>query len=137
MNATNKFLALLLTIAVIACIGFALSPTHAQETPSIGDERLSTISTSTSATTALVSAVTGKKIIVKALLLNADTAGVYILTDGSGGTTIANIYLAQNTECQITDKILSDVLRTTSGTGLYIDGPSSSACRAICRYRAE
>lgn len=133
----NRIFGALIALALGVGLGTAIIPALAQNTDSIGDELGATISTSTSASTALIAGVTGKRLVLKGLLLNADTAGVYILTDGDGGTTKLNIYLAQNADRLIDDKLLSDVFKTTAGNGWYIDGPTSSACRAVVRYRRQ
>lgn len=124
-------------VALVLALGVHMVPAGAQETPSIGSEVMTTISTSVSASTSLVSAVTGRRLVIKALHLNGDTAGVYAFTDGDGGTTLLNVYLPANTDVQVTDKILADVVKTTAATALYVDGPSGAVLRCNVRTRRE
>lgn len=131
---TKKIMA---TILVALCLAGYLYPAGAQETASVGYESVTTIATSVSASTSLVAAVTGRKLVIKALHLNGDTAGTYAFTDGDGGTTLLNVYLPANTDVQINDKILADCVKTTAATALYVDGPSSAVLRCNIRTRRE
>lgn len=82
-------------------------------------EQVSTVSTSISSTTAVVAAVSGKRLCVKSMILRSSSAGVVVFQDGSGGTTLANIYLAQDSTLVIDEHVLGEGFKTTSGNGLY------------------
>jgi hypothetical protein len=75
---------------------------------------------------------TGGKIVILRAIMSADTDGVYQLQDGSGGTTVAAVYLAAKTS-QILDfngldgtasEFGMDGAPLTAANSLYAVGPS-------------
>lgn len=100
------------------------------------DERVATISALCSNSTALVSAITNKKVNIRAITISSDTAGVIAFQDGSGGTTIAQVYVAANTPITIYEGAFGPGVKTTKGNGLYLQ-LSSATITAFVRYRAE
>lgn len=109
----------------------------AQDTWTGRAQVMATVSTNVSSTTSIVAAVSGKKLTVKAMVLCGDQAGVYLLQDGSGGTTLWAQYLAANTPLVIDEKVLGPGFQTTAGTALYCDGPSSAVLTAGFRIQRE
>jgi hypothetical protein len=99
-------------------------------------EAVATISASVSTTAAVVAAVSGKKICVKSMVLRSSTAGVMVFTDGSGGTTLANIYLAQDTNLVLDEHVLGEGFKTTAGNALHAV-LSGATLTATIRYAQE
>lgn len=133
-------LAALLAFAVAFCAATTRravaqsAPAH--DTWSHHDDRLATISASISSTAAVVAGVTNKQVNVRAMTLRSDTAGVVTFQDGSGGTTIGQVYLEANKPYTIYEGALGKGLTTSTGNGLYAVLPSATLT-AFVRYRAE
>lgn len=115
---------------------------HAQsqdgDTWSRSDERLATVSAtiSTSGGAAVVSAVTGKLVNVRAITFRSDTTGVVTFLDGASGSTIANYYMVANKPYTFYEGLFGPGLKTTRGNGLYAY-LSGATLTATVRYRAE
>lgn len=83
---------------------------------------------------------TGGKITILTCTLSADTDGIYQLQDGSGGTTLASLYLAAKTskdlDMQIPDgkEFGAPGITLTAGNSLYAVGPSGGKLNivAVC-----
>lgn len=86
---------------------------------------------------------TGGKITLLKYVISADTDGVYLLQDGSGGTTVASHYIAAKGTVTV-DLTLGGAsgaefgapgISLTAGNSLYCDGPASSNTNivAVCR----
>jgi len=82
-------------------------------------EQISTVSTSISSSTAVVAASSGKRLCVRSMVLRSSAAGVVVFTDGDAGTTLANVYLGQDSTLVIDEHALREGFKTTSGNGLY------------------
>jgi hypothetical protein len=107
----------LLAVVVVGVLLFGQAPAKAAP---IGYEAVKCHSAALSGDTALIAATSGKRIVVKALVIRSSGAGVLVLKDGSGGSTIANLYLAADTNYVIGPKVLGEEgIRTSSGVGLY------------------
>lgn len=132
------------SILAAVMLGVVLAPSNpveAQSGPfndtwSGHDERVATFSGSINTSTAVVAAVTGKRINVRAITFRSSGAGVVAFQDGSGGTTIGNFYLAANTPVTIYENQFGPGLKTTSGNGLYAT-LAGATLTAVVRYRAE
>lgn len=83
---------------------------------------------------------TGGKITILTCTLSADTDGIYQLQDGSGGTTLAYVYLAAKTskdlDFQIPDgkEFGAPGITLTAGNSLYAVGPTGGKLNitAVC-----
>lgn len=109
----RKLLALLIVCLLVA--GFRRA-----EAQSAGrNEAVKTFSGALSGGTAIVNSSTGKRIVVDALIVRSSAAGVLVLSDGTGGTALAKVYLPQDTNVELKTRLLgAEGLRTTAGNAL-------------------
>lgn len=100
---------------------------------------LVSVAVSISAEAALATPASGKRLRLRYVLLNCDTAGVVTLANGTGGTVFANLYCAANTDKELTtDGALgADGILLDEDAILAADGPSSCAVRALVRATQE
>lgn len=131
----NRFPSLVPLLAGLL-LALAIALPHAVAQPPLGDEGMSTVSTSISSTAAVVPAVSGKRIVVRSCVLASSGAGVVVFQDGSGGSTLANIYLAANTNLVLDEQFFgAGGITTTRGNGLYavLSGATLTATLRVLR----
>lgn len=138
---TIRLRALGVLLCAATAIGLLLSPlsplgAQSSDTWSGHIDKIGTCSTSISSSAAVIAAVSGKVINVRAMTLRSSGAGVVVFQDGSSGTTIANIYLEADKPYTIYENQFGGGLKTTSGTGLYAV-LSGATLTAIVRYQLQ
>lgn len=122
---------LLIGCALVGVFGSSELPAtkraEAQDSWSGKDESLVTLGATITTPAVIVTATTGKVIVVKSLVIASGTAGnVTLQTSSTVGTNIkAAIYLAANTPLLITEELLGEGVKTASGDTLYIHGPGT------------
>lgn len=133
MQTLRKLLAPVLLVAIVAAgLGVAASSggakAHAQDTWSGHNEDVttSTIPVTASATAAIITAVTSKRLVVKALVLHSSAAGLFSFHDGSSGTNLGSFYLEANKPFVVPESNLGVGMKTTSGTALHASGTASA-----------
>lgn len=126
-------------VALAFLLGLGLhlaAPSRAFAQPPKLVESVSTISASISSSAAVAAAVSGKRLCVRSMILRSSAAGVVEFQDGEGGTTLANIYLAQDTTLVIDEHVLGEGFKTTAGNGLYAE-LSGATLTAVVRCAQE
>lgn len=77
----------------------------------------------------ICTAVTGKTLNIRAITITDSASGVVEIYNGSGGagsTVLMSVGLIANTPLTLTEDMLGQGLRTTSGTGLYVSGATGT-----------
>lgn len=134
--ALVALLAGVLAIGMFAGLPPAIDEAHAQSEIGV-DTSHQTFSTTFTNGAAAIDTSTGKRIVLHALVVRASSAGVLVLKDGSNsGTTLLNLYLAQDTVVQITPEMLGGSVRTTAGNCLFI-GANSATITGWARYSRQ
>jgi hypothetical protein len=110
------FAALLVVLALLS----ASTPRAFAETRR--DEVITSSTDAVGSIASIITAVSGKKIVVKSMILASSSAGVLSFRDGASGNWLASVYLAANTTYTFDDKVLGDGFKTTAGNALYADG---------------
>lgn len=145
MNAIMTFKAWILGLVAAVVLGVALAPVQPLEAQSAvpyvdtwsgHNEAVATFSGSINTTTAVIAAVSGKKINVRAITMRSSSAGVVVFQDGSGGTTIGNFYLEADVPYTIYENALGPGMKTSTGNGLYAVLSGATLTTTI-RYRAN
>lgn len=112
-------LLLVALLAIVATLMAVLHPAMASPPPPGQDSYVKTFTGALSGGTAIINSSTGKRIVLDGMIVRASAAGVLVLADGTSGTTLANIYLAQDTNYEIRPEFFGgDGLRTTAGNAL-------------------
>ena len=69
----------------------------------------------------------GEALVIRALTASASSAGVLVITDGSGGAALARVYLAANTPTKLTPEDLGAAgIRCSRGTTPYANAISGA-----------
>lgn len=141
METLKKYVAValvaILAVGVVSEIPSRLPRAEAQAASSSGhDERTATISASVSSSASVITAISGKKIAVKGMVLRSSGAGVMVFTDGDGGTALCKIYLEADKSFTVDELVLGGGLKTTAGNGLYAV-LSGATLTATFRYWAQ
>jgi hypothetical protein len=151
----KKIFSLVIAVAALAAVVIpvsrfvAPSEVYAQsgsDTAAGKNEKILTASTSVNTTTQLFAAqkmgsqsgAASAKIVVKSILVNASVATILTFQDGSGGTTLYNMYCPANTPQQIPEHLLGQGFATSVGNGLYaVSSAGASTVTISCRARLD
>lgn len=122
MNSLNKVfgkigtallaVALLLTLT-LGVFQVQKSFRNAAPVSALNTSSIKTFTGSINAETTIVTGTASKKLHIVSVDLNSSGAGIVVLKDGTGGTTVQNVYLAANTPRQLTDLYGSNGLALT------------------------
>jgi hypothetical protein len=123
------FLLLLLVVGLVAGRAFAAP---------LGYQATVTASAALSGGTAIVNSSSGKRIVVKSMILRASSAGVVTISDGTGGTALGKFYLAQDTPLILDEDLFgAEGLRTTAGNALDASGTNGVTLTSLTRVEYE
>jgi hypothetical protein len=110
MNLLNKFARmfaaiLLVALASVAFVSIAanMRDSYTAQAAPIGVESIKTFTGSITTEATVITGATGKKLHIRSMEIASSVAGVVVFKDGTGGTTVANVYLAANTPRDITN----------------------------------
>lgn len=132
MKHARLFLLLLVAALALVAGGRAIAG------PPAGYEATATFSSTLSGGTAIVNSSSGKKIVAKSLILRASSAGVVTISDGTGGTALAKVYLPQDSSVTLDEDLLGEEgLRTTAGNALDASGTNGVTVTAFARVKYE
>lgn len=128
----------LFTLAVLASISPPTKQARAA-TPFSVDKVACFNGALTNSTAAVFTATSGEQIVVKGMRISASAASVIQFTDGSGGTPLYVLYLAQDTPVDITPTMLGGGFKTTAGTALhaYADKVAGATVRIAFLWNRE
>jgi hypothetical protein len=100
-------------------------------------DRIASVSTSIAAGVTVLAASPARQLVVEAMRISCDTAGLVEFRDGAAGTLMGSYYLAANTPIEVLqDELLGDACRTSDGTAL-VASAASGVLTATFRYRTE
>lgn len=130
----NRFAAIAaILLTGLMLVGLAGSPVRAA-TDSWSQHQESVVPFSASITlnaapALICTAVTGKTLNVRTLIITDSASGVVEIYNGSGGTgatVLGSFGVIANTPLLLTEDMLGQGLRTSSGTGLYVSGATGT-----------
>lgn len=88
----------------------------------------------------IATAVAGKQLTIKSMVITATTAGIVAIYDGTAGTSgtvLGTFYLAANVAQQIPEHMLGRGLVGTSGNALSVGEPGGTGLQIVYRLRAN
>lgn len=125
----------ILFVAGLLTAGALLSkPALAQDGGKI--EVLTSLSVSIDQGAAITSATTGKRQVIKSMLLRSSTAGVVVFNDGTGSGQLAHVYLEANKPFVVPAEVLGNGIRSSSGNAIYAY-LGSATLTAVLRVQRE
>jgi len=127
-------------LAVLFTIGYLAAPARADLPiePNASEQFTfcNAIDVTASGGAAVSSAVAGKRVRVVAFTLASTSGQVVSFFDGSGGDTLATVYMAANTNLEVGSDILGEGFRTTAGNAVYASA-AAGTLTGVVRLRYE
>jgi hypothetical protein len=137
MDHVKKLPTFTLLLAMLLLVVGVLAMPEAEAQGAGRQEAVKTFSAALSGGTAMINSSTGKKIVVHSMIVRASAAGVLTISDGTGGTALAKVYLPQDTNVELTSDLLGEEgLRTTAGNALDAS-MSTNTITAVMRIHYE
>lgn len=130
----KRLVPLITLLPLIAFLGVALAAPG--KTGASGD-RIASVTTSIAGGVTVLEASTARQLVVEAMRISCDTAGLVEFRDGAGGTLMGSYRLAANEPINVLqDELLGDAMRTSDGTAL-VASAASGVLTVTFRYRTE
>jgi hypothetical protein len=137
MDHVKKLPTFTLLLAMLLLVVGVLAMPEAEAQGAGRHEAVKTFSAALSGGTAMINSSTSKKIVVHSMIVRASAAGVLTISDGTGGTALAKVYLPQDTNVELTSDLLGEEgLRTTAGNALDAS-MSTNTITAVMRIHYE
>lgn len=126
-------------LVLVVSLSLALVTAPGQPVKAAVAYKHGTFAAASSGAVTVLTPTSGTRWTLKDLYLSGDTAGVYAIKDGAGGTTILNPYSAANGEIHRDSSFFGQLgIRAAAVDNvIQLVGPSASTCRIDFSYMEE